>query len=390
MLDRSKHRCADLGSCSECFVTSGGPLPQSTASVAIATVWDGGDSYECAIPLWCQSATAISKIIPNSELLMLTPKASAHCPHAVQMFPQTTNDAAQRYLSRYSRGGMTHGFSTANLLKFALFSLTRYELVLYADLDIDLAATMLTTETWRLHTASLLQTPALFVGLFDHASPVNGGLWLARPRCPLHRDAVRLLRHGSWSAHAGFDRIGSPHEIGANRTLMRPLLEKIASGSAASLFKVEGTLNYTQYFRWNRWDFVNGHLDQGMLWYLYAHAHASVHAHAHAHGHAHARGHAHAPHAHTHKHKHTSATCTRARMRHMAGTSISCATRSARGRTTWVLLGVGGTWTISGGGRSPGLAPPAAPPADSGHGCGTTRRQAAWMRQHAPGMNAGG
>mmetsp|Transcript_67984 Transcript_67984/g.151834 ORF Transcript_67984/g.151834 Transcript_67984/m.151834 type:complete len:385 (-) Transcript_67984:224-1378(-) len=269
MLDRSKHRCADLGSCSECFVTSGGPLPQSTASVAIATVWDGGDSYECAIPLWCQSATAISKIIPNSELLMLTPKASAHCPHAVQMFPQTTNDAAQRYLSRYSRGGMTHGFSTANLLKFALFSLTRYELVLYADLDIDLAATMLTTETWRLHTASLLQTPALFVGLFDHASPVNGGLWLARPRCPLHRDAVRLLRHGSWSAHAGFDRIGSPHEIGANRTLMRPLLEKIASGSAASLFKVEGTLNYTQYFRWNRWDFVNGHLDQGMLWYLY-------------------------------------------------------------------------------------------------------------------------
>eukprot|EP00966_Prymnesium_polylepis_P220980 5111692-Prymnesium_polylepis.1 len=43
----------------------------------------------------------------------------------------------------------------------------------------------------------------------------------------------------------------------------------IAAGSGASLFKVEGTLNYTQYFRWNRWDFVNGHLDQGMLWYLF-------------------------------------------------------------------------------------------------------------------------
>ena len=32
---------------------------------------------------------------------------------------------------------------------------------------------------------------------------------------------------------------------------------------------MEGTLNYTQYFRWNKWDFVNGHLDQGMLWYLF-------------------------------------------------------------------------------------------------------------------------
>ena len=35
------------------------------------------------------------------------------------------------------------------------------------------------------------------------------------------------------------------------------------------IVQVEGTLNYTQYFRWNKWDFVNGHLDQGMLWYLF-------------------------------------------------------------------------------------------------------------------------
>ena len=97
----------------------------------------------------------------------------------------------------------------------------------------------------------------------------NGGLWLARPRCWLFKEALQLLRHGQWTARHGFDRIGTPHQIGANRSLMKPLIEMIASGSGASLFKVEGTLNYTQYFRWNKWDFVNGHLDQGMLWYLF-------------------------------------------------------------------------------------------------------------------------
>ncbi|KAL1504161.1 hypothetical protein AB1Y20_010570 [Prymnesium parvum] len=260
----------EITACGECFRKTGGASPIARAKVAIASVWDGGKSYECAIPLWCQSATRISRVIRSSELLLLTPKRTSHCAHAVQLFAQHTDGAAQAYLSRIGGRGLLQGFSTANLLKFALFSLTRYELLLYADLDIDLAfPRMLTAAAWDEATAALLATKALFVGLFDHASPVNGGLWLARPRCWLYAEAMRVLRHGTWSAKRGFDSIGTPHQIGANRTWLRPVLDAIAAGSGASLFKVEGTLNYTQYFRWNRWDFVNGHLDQGMLWYLF-------------------------------------------------------------------------------------------------------------------------
>lgn len=233
---RNKAGCASLVSCSECFVDSGGSAARENARVAIATVWDGGDSYKCAIPLWCQSASEISKVIPSSELLIITPKASAYCPEAIQMHPKIMRDAVQKYLTRHGFG--VSGAHTAMLQKFALFSLTRYELILFADLDVDLAARKLTADTWTEHSSALLQTEALFVGLFDHASPVNAGLWLARPRCFIYNDAVRLLRYGSWSAKSGFNNVGSPHEIGANRTLMRPLIEKIAAGSAASLFKV--------------------------------------------------------------------------------------------------------------------------------------------------------
>ena len=178
--------CSLRPSCGECFRRSGGIVPRTLARVAIATVWDGGKSYECAIPLWCQSATQISRVEPMSELVMVTPTHTSHCAHAVQVFPRHTDRAAQEYIRRHGSRGLQHGFSTANLLKFALFSLTRYELLLYVDLDIDLAHPhAVTAATWEASTAALLQTSALFVGLFDHASPVNGGLWLARPRCHL-------------------------------------------------------------------------------------------------------------------------------------------------------------------------------------------------------------
>ena len=55
----------------------------------------------------------------------------------------------------------------------------------------------------------------------------------------------------------------------ANRSRVRRLVTRLAAGSGASLFKVEGTLNYSQYWLHDSWDFVNGALDQGLLWWLF-------------------------------------------------------------------------------------------------------------------------
>ena len=296
----------------ECFEHTGGArrAGASGADVAIATVWDGGAGYACAVPLWCQSARALAAIIQRAELLIVSPKPSADCAEAAHVWPTRTPDAARAWL-RQLRGRMGHNsgqsrgaFAVSNLIKIALFSLeTQYRLVLYADLDIDLAIRPPTHAAWTSSTRALLASRAHFVGLFDHSTPVNGGLWLVRPTCQMFDQAASLLESGRWSKQRGFDYIGSPREVSAaNRSRTRELVERLAAGagccgvfcgcyfcgsrrrrrpliaaplrtrapgSGASLFKVEGTINSTQYYASNSWDFVNGALDQGLLWYLF-------------------------------------------------------------------------------------------------------------------------
>jgi hypothetical protein len=206
----------------ECFDHTGGPALADrppTGRVAIATVWDGGRSYACAIPLWCQQASALARQVPGSELLIMSPTPSVDCPHATHIFPVRTKLASQSYLQRLrgKKGGSSSGsggsnaFAISNLLKVALFSLERqYELLLYADLDIDLMASRFDGGVWQRAASALLGSSALFVSLFDHASPVNGGLWLVRPRCKIFHGAMAVLERGTWSAKQGFDSVGSP------------------------------------------------------------------------------------------------------------------------------------------------------------------------------------
>ena len=53
--------------------------------VAITTFWDGSLSYECALPLWCQSAARLSAVLPEAlapEVVLIAPKPSPECPQA--------------------------------------------------------------------------------------------------------------------------------------------------------------------------------------------------------------------------------------------------------------------------------------------------------------------
>ena len=142
----------------ECFDLIHG-APSKSARVAIASVWDGGRGYECAIPLWCQGATRLTWVIPDSELVLLSPKQSEDCLHAVHIFPTRTTNASASYLRRHRFRSLSHtpgvsgspgfGFDVSNLLKVAFFSLERqYELLLYADLDIDLRPRKLGAKMW--------------------------------------------------------------------------------------------------------------------------------------------------------------------------------------------------------------------------------------------------
>ena len=118
--------------------------------VAITTFWDGSLSYECALPLWCQSAAKLSAIVPeaHAEVVLIAPKRTAECPATTRyVWDPETAAASRHYVQRFSRsrrptraGGanMESFLKDAVLLKWSVFTMTDFDLVLFSDLDIDL------------------------------------------------------------------------------------------------------------------------------------------------------------------------------------------------------------------------------------------------------------
>ena len=52
---------------------------------------------------------------------------------------------------------------------------------------------------WSRHIAAFMSSDFLFVGVPDHSSPVNGGVWLAKPRRWLYAESLALMRNCTFS-----------------------------------------------------------------------------------------------------------------------------------------------------------------------------------------------
>ena len=106
----------------------------------VVTLWDGSDSHECALPLWCQQARRLAAKIPppwRTELVVMAPKTSGEC-DAHYVWSDVTARANQAYLERVRIEGSWKYLKHCTLLKWAVFSLSHLELLLYADVDVDL------------------------------------------------------------------------------------------------------------------------------------------------------------------------------------------------------------------------------------------------------------
>ena len=99
---------------------------------------------------------------------------------------------------------------------------------------------------------------ALFVGSADHASPVNTGVFLIKPRRFLYQEAIRLLRGCSWNEKTGFDGAGDPHDLSNDSKL----LLRLAAGTG-SLGHVTRKMKGTAFVKERTWLFVGGNIDQG-------------------------------------------------------------------------------------------------------------------------------
>lgn len=228
--------------------------------VAIATIWDGDARLACGIPLWCQGARLLARQIPRARVVLLSKQRSDDCAEALLLWSEETAAAAETYVARHEL--RTSEVQTA-LLKFAMFSLhERFDLVLQVDIDADLVPSYhpFRLPVWQRHIDAFMASQALFVGVPDHSSPVNGGVWLAKPRRWLYREALALLQDCSFSFANGFNGVGPPRGLRVSVSSLR--LGAGGGNYAADL------LNRTQMYEQNNWKFTGGSLDQGLLFYL--------------------------------------------------------------------------------------------------------------------------
>ena len=148
------------------------------------------------------------------------------------------------------------------LYKWELFSVTRLDAVLFADLDVDLFPPRLSAaavaDEWGARLPVLLgaRPPIHLVGRPDFSSPINGGLFLLRPSEELFRDGLRTLAAG-FDEQTGWNRSGTPASLLAHVPLLHHDGQLLTHGHGRTRQRASVTND--------AWDWVAAELDQGLL-----------------------------------------------------------------------------------------------------------------------------
>lgn len=276
--------------------------------VALATLSLG--PFVAALVQWCESNTRLRRALPASWRVQLTivgglaplapTAAQAHeedagsingtehakafhavCPVAKAVPVRSRLLAAARASCAVSRrcigktpdirchaappAGMEFG-CVLNLIKWQLVSMTRFDLVLFTDADVD----VMTEETepalvrrrWMAMAHSLLrQNTTWAVANADYSAPVHGGMLLLRPSAALYAEGLAVLAAARFNYTHGFDRVGRPRELG--------FAPRHPDGSPASDVGAGNDPLMTSAMARNAWDFVNADADQGFFFYFF-------------------------------------------------------------------------------------------------------------------------
>lgn len=103
--------------------------PDNGLRVGIATLWDGGLRFRCALPLWCQSVQRLADVVnaPIAQLIISPVSTWDGCGDATAIWSEQLAAAIERY-HRLAAGGL-------QLMKFILFSLEAFDIVFFTDVE---------------------------------------------------------------------------------------------------------------------------------------------------------------------------------------------------------------------------------------------------------------
>lgn len=145
-------------------------------------------------------------------------------------------------------------FQAVNLFKWGLFALTQYDVIVFADIDLELLPfsevdLTVAASAWRLALQRFFhQRELLVVAEPDPYSPFNGGLMLMRPSPEVYQEGIEVLRACRFNRTHGWE----------------------LSGVAPSQVMVQGTPVAMNPFLRGRlpWDFGGASSEQGFFFHM--------------------------------------------------------------------------------------------------------------------------
>ena len=243
------------------------PALPSGLRAAVVTLWDGEAAFACAVMHWCDHAQRLADVfrhhlsITTDLVTVLTTSRGddvvrSDCPQLQVIRPDSLlRNAVKRFATIGCRGRWAGGLQ--NMYKWLVFGLVQYQLIIYADLDVELLRpeqpVSVVGERWRntFHAAAPPSRRPRVLSDKDMESPFNGGLWtLAWPSRNLYEHGLSLMHRVGWNESDGFDHAGQPRDLHRSRP------------------ELHWRMAETRMLRSNTWDFSMGDCDQAFLFYM--------------------------------------------------------------------------------------------------------------------------
>ena len=219
----------------------------------------GGGPYIGGMVQWCQNARRLAGVLPQwrvDQLLLgggrelarlLASEAGCvelrHVPvdHGLRHLAMSCVEKLQYWQPVFFQG--------VNLFKWQLLAMRRYDVLVFADIDLELMPIAehpsgWVGATWHAALARMArQSRIRLLADPDVYSPINGGLMLVKPAPHIYQDGLQVLRSCRFNATHGWEHVGMrPSLVGGH---ISPFLESRRA-----------------------WDFGGAGTEQGFIFYM--------------------------------------------------------------------------------------------------------------------------
>ena len=290
--------------------SSAGPraLPQLgvvTVAARGGTRVKWGYDVRCALTQWCLSVMRLEAALPAWRVRRLVIVAlgqstawlnsSAGCAlepvtPAPRLRDAAASCAARVAASNYAHlallkrtSGYVHDsayFKEINMLKWHIFAMHEFEVILFADADLEIvpyaeAPRSLITKVWSSVLARLRVSPAKVVADPDSDAPLNTGFMLLKPDAQIFDEGLAVMERCVYNRTVGWDAVGRPSTLRVAPLLLRSSRHrpdydpsKLGNDPSSVARDFEQRLQATKAYRTDSWDFTSSDCDQGLFFYL--------------------------------------------------------------------------------------------------------------------------